>query len=176
MVERSVSFQGTSELPKSKEADKKPCLSIEECVEDLRKISRQYEEHEHDDDDKTSHETRMIILNNLEKAHTYATEMKQAALSASTWLHAIGRSGESSSESRRDFNMKNNKRVVLSTDELMKMGTKQLASIVQNIELQLMDKNELNNRLDNELSKCRAEIGRLKTTSRTEVSILSSHL
>ncbi len=155
------------------EGDKKSSVSLEECVEDLRNISRQYEENH---DDKTSHETRMMALNNLEKAHTYATEMKQAALSASTWLHAIGRSGESSSKPRKDFNVKNNSKVVLSADELMKMDTNELVSIVQSIELQLADKIELNSRLDNELSKCRAEIGRLKTTSRTEVSVLSSRL
>ena len=92
--------------------------------------------------------------------------MKQAAVSASTWLNAVGRSGDIALPiSKKNF--KPEGKSSLSEGEMMKMDAHELRSALQGI---VEEKDELNRRLNNELSQCRAEIGRLRTSQRTEVS------
>ena len=62
-----------------------------------------------------------------------------------------------------------------SDDTSLKMQVVTLKSMLNNAQLELKEKSEANEKLDLELSKCRAEIGRMKIASRSEVSPLFSH-
>ena len=124
--------------------------------------------------------------------------MKRAALSASTWLRAIGRSGKNDGDHNSAANFSTDKRISTTfnggahkqdlthrysatlsisdsvIDERIKMSPTSLRSALQSHQLLFTVKNELNRRLDHELSLCRAEIGRLKSMSRSEVSFIFS--
>lgn len=140
--------------------------SIKECIDFFRQISFEHNEDSRDGVVISNHKNRLAILDHLENTHTYAVEMKQAALSASTWLNAVGRSsGVALPMSRENF--KPEGKSSLSEEEMMKMDLHELRSALQGI---VEEKDELNRRLNNELSQCRAEIGRLRTSQRTEVS------
>ena len=97
---------------------------------------------------------RNDAINELLRSHTYAMEMKQAALSASTWLRTIDRNSQRNSNNY-NANMNNDLRAA-------------------KLEAILADKIEQNERLNQELSKCRAEIGRLRSVSKADVSVQRS--
>jgi hypothetical protein len=145
--------------------------SFLKCIDALCKISCEYEKnHEQlhqakQDFDSTSHDDRMIVLRRLVDSHTYAKEMKQAALSASTWLTAIGRMGGNRTHQATPISQ------YISEEKLQQMDAKELRSLVHAAHAQLLEKNEINQKLESELSSCRGEIGRLKTAmSKKEVS------
>jgi hypothetical protein len=112
----------------------------------------------------------MAVLDQLDHAYTYAMEMKQAALSASTWLTAIGRTGTGETPRREEHRSFKGSQFI-SEETMSEMDSNELRHLVQAAHVQLVEKNEISDRLDNELSICRAEIGRLNTmSSRNEVS------
>ena len=180
---------------------------IHDCVEALRKMSREYDEQ--NSNNTSSHVARSKALDELMRSHTYALEMNRAALSASTWLRAIGRSnrnvGDTSpiispsrqhnktdlkrncgdtlnftySESPSFVDSKHaefaerepNNNSVASMDSGAYMDAVSLRALLRSAEMKLAEKDEVAKRLDQELSICRAEIGRMKSAARAEVSV-----
>ena len=150
---------------------------------------------EHDADDNSSdndvaqqHSRRMFILGELLRSHAYAVEMKRAASSASTWLKSIGRGhnenihnflkdgGEKcggdepisaiiNSVGAENFDKKLNNNNTIDKMELMT-----LKATLHSTQLELVETKQVNMNLNEELSQCRAEIGRMKSISRNEVS------
>jgi hypothetical protein len=136
---------------------------------------------------------RIAVLDELMKSHQYAVEMKRAAVSASTWLKSIGRGQQEVNRSSNGMNaeihvddvlLKEN-RVAFSLKQtslgemrqengnLSESGAKKvemltLKAMLHNAQLQLSETRQANENLNEELSKCRAEIGRLKTMTRNE--------
>ena len=145
---------------------------IEECIASLRKISGLQKDSGGSSVEQNipDHSNRMLALDELERSYTYASEMNRAALSAYAWLCAIGRSSKDNS---------------IKTGEIMYQGVQTSPSLIgawginsvgrSNNDSVLLQKRFLEKenevkRLDQELSVCRAEIGRLRNTSRAEVS------
>lgn len=118
---------------------------LDDTLNDLRRISEGYS----GSDLKTSHQLRSSVLNELETAYGYAQEMKRAAISASTWLN---------------FNDKTHFDSVYSQSAVQAdMSNDQLKIFIANMQQELSIQVELNQKLNRDLSSCKAEIGRLKT-------------
>eukprot|EP00957_Ditylum_brightwellii_P004820 367448-Ditylum_brightwellii.AAC.1 len=138
------------------------------------------------------HASRMKVLDGLIRSHTYALEMNRASLSASAWLKSIGRSESSSNGNAIKMvkvdDSKNSAgdglaksmfdsppsqyRHPSSTDGMFGssfMDMISMRAIMHAMELKVVEKTEQVERLNVELSNCRAEIGRLQNTSRAEV-------
>lgn len=139
-----------------------------------------------DNDGEKNYSISVDILEELLNSHAYALEMQRAALSASSWLKSIGRVSNPPDEDSKDNQLqrideKVDKNEVESRidpnsdDTSLKMQVVTLKSMLNNAQLELKEKSEANEKLDLELSKCRAEIGRMKIASRSEVSPLFSH-
>jgi hypothetical protein len=165
---------------------------IASMAEEIRRISQETTIISTD----SKHPLRMAVLDELLKSHAYALEMKRAALSASTWLKSIGRcqagestnttpsiipneangwtvypppetGGQASGEKDHETSVSNND----SDNGSIKMELLTLKARLHRTEMELKEKTDTNDKLNEELSKCRAEIGRLKTSSRAaEVS------
>ena len=162
-----------------------------EALKALRVIS----ENSKDDasNNAASHATRMNALDELLRSQTYAAEMQRAAFSASSWLKATGRSDTGLSEDNQmniSYSYSNSstganeegktKAKNAATEEngtdqnkkaatdLAKMDTIALRAQLHAAEATASEKSNYAKRLNAELAKCRAEIGRLKSTSRTE--------
>lgn len=144
------------------------------------------------------HSIRMKAVDELLRSHTYAAEMRRAAKSASTWLRSIDRLESSSEIKDRLVEEAEDGQQSLEVDSEtpshpseIQGGDKQpadegdeserskgvdkidivaLRAMLHSAELKAKEKEDAAIRLNEELSKCRAEIGRLKTASRTEVS------
>lgn len=127
---------------------------------------------------------KIAILQELIESHAYAVEMKRASASASAWLKSIGR-GRSTSKPEissnviemRDHNLLKTSSAttgVQSENEdnlTRKMDVLTLRASLHNSQIELSEVKECNLILNEELSKCRAEIGRMKSISRGNVSI-----
>lgn len=137
---------------------------------------------------EVDHEARMNALDELLRSHTYAAEMQRAALSASSWLKAIGKSeteggqmnisysysnsstGAAEEDSTKGTSAEANKNDGRdkSADDSSKMEIIALRAQLHAVEAKMQEKSDYAKRLDEELGKCRAEIGRLKSASRTD--------
>lgn len=126
---------------------------IQKCVDFFHDMSEKAD----GDDGPFNHQVRTKILDELELSYVYATEMKRASLSAWTWLRSVGRSS-SDSNSNHD-SRKHHSHFWIGSKST---GVKQSE--------QFTDKDNIIKRLNQELSNCRAEIGRLKALNRNEVS------
>eukprot|EP00978_Attheya_sp_CCMP212_P018243 scaffold49586_cov48-Attheya_sp.AAC.2 len=186
---------------------------IADAVSAIRKISRSYKKQEQNSLSETTsgdasfianpnHEVRMRALDELMRSHTYALEMKRAALSASTWLRAIGRASTPKSDVAAATGLSHSKNT--SSDDAFtysysacsptsessdtKETTKDesdgknsrtnmdiiaLNALLRIAELKVAENDESVERLNEELSKCRMEIGRLKSTARADVTFTS---
>jgi len=148
---------------------------------------------EHDADDNSSdndvaqqHSRRMLILGELLRSHAYAVEMKRAASSASTWLKSIGRGhtenihnflkdgdekcgrGEPISAIINSVVAENNDKKLNNNNTIDKMELMTLKATLHSTQLELVETKQVNMNLNEELSQCRAEIGRMKSISRNE--------
>lgn len=159
---------------------------IQNMADELRKISLGVDDADSKDN---NHSKRMVALEELLKSHAYALEMKRAATSASTWLKSIGRcpssmegiaaatgttighdgreqlekdhsGGEASGEKDRSEISGGSDSAASTKIEILA-----LKAMLHNAQLELEEKTERNRKLDEELCKCRAEIGRLKSAS-----------
>lgn len=173
-VERSVAFHENSESStpdkmagqnETQVEEESTSMDVNECIRVLRDISKGHDSASEEESDP-NHSIRMEALDALENSHTYAMEMKQAALSASTWLNAIGRTGKNASN---EVSRQPHCTELISDDKIMHMNVDELRSLVQATHMEIVTRNDMNIRLDHELSICRAEIGRLRTISRNEV-------
>lgn len=171
LVERSIAFdhEHSNEMESSQKektkiekkessttptmsADKNSNGSINSTIEALRKISQNYSSSDDQDDGFPDHETRLQVLDTLLHSHTYALEMKRAALSALTWLKTVKKDTIPYEGSKSD------------TDLQLKLF---------NAEKRSFERDEYIQSLNDELSKCKAEIGRLKSSSRAEMLFAS---
>ena len=143
-----------------------------------------------------SHAARMKAVDELLQSHTYAVEMKRAAKSASVWLRSIGRTDMTGYGS--DYANLNKRRIseaasvgtakdgsptslIQSAGEeevdnslfVDKMDILAWKAMIHSAEQRANDKEECASRLNEELSLCRAEIGRLKNASRSEMIFTS---
>ena len=131
---------------------------------------------------RNDHDARMAALDQLMRSHSYALEMKRAALSASAWLKSIGRPSTNISTEADDVPQEKVERALMhSEDDLsslkastgsQKMEILSLKALLHTAQIEAKEKAEAASKLDEELSKCRAEIGRLRSAARTEVSFL----
>ena len=163
---------------------------LHELVEDFKAW---IEEHDQKNNPSTDNGTnkryqlqhRMEILQELVKSHAYAVEMKRASTSASTWLKSIGRgqsankheilgNGEELKHESSKISAEATEVEDLTKDESTttnKMETLTLKATLHSARLELTETKQVNLMLNEELSKCRAEIGRMKSISRSDVSI-----
>mmetsp|Transcript_16362 Transcript_16362/g.46982 ORF Transcript_16362/g.46982 Transcript_16362/m.46982 type:complete len:1615 (+) Transcript_16362:70-4914(+) len=187
-VERSSSFSDTTEALESlriisKEYNEKQQISKDDASSDVASGDAAV---------GADHATRMKALDELLHSQTYAVEMQRAAFSASSWLKAIGRSDTGSEDNQMHISYSyshsstgadeekktktedataeengtdQNKKLV---GDVAKMDVIALRAQLHAAEAKASEKSEYTKRLDEELAKCRAEIGRLKSTSRTE--------
>lgn len=140
-----------------------------------------------DNDSRVKQEQRVRVFDELVRSHEYALEMNRAAQSASSWLKSIGRSQQQESGIAAPSESVD---VVESFDESITSGqetggirveaqssdeesaSKQIdllaaRAIMHSSQLELKEKSRQMERLNEELAKCRAEIGRLMSVSQT---------
>ena len=144
-----------------------------------------------------NHSMRMKAVDELLRSHTYAAEMRRAAKSASTWLRSIDRlestseikdclaeetedgqqslgSGSEAPSHPSEIQVaKQSAMDGYESDRIKgvdKMDIVALKAMLHSAELKAKEKEDAALRLNEELSKCRAEIGRLRTATRAEVS------
>lgn len=141
--------------------DEEMTTKVEKCLHSFREHSKQL------NDSPLSHDERMTILNELEQSYVYANEMRRASLSAQSWLKSVVRSTFTNRPNQSQEATRATSSILKSELPTDPEVLKSLASSYQH---QLKEKDDLNNRLNLELSTCRAEIGRLKTMKRNEVS------
>ena len=138
-----------------------------------------------------AHKKRKLALEELLRSHAYALEMQRASQSASSWLQSIDRSQSASSSPQKQTLPG---KTVLerapdsppSTDTTTTTGSSQQAAgeessasenmdlltakaLLHTSQMELKEKKELADRLNEELAQCREEIGRLKTASQAAV-------
>ena len=112
-----------------------------------------------------SHAARMLAIDQLVSSYE---EMKRLASSASAWPKSNGRNNlapSDSTQSNQKGREKNDN--VRSGNENRDLEASQ--ALVKSLEARARDREEQIRRLNEELSNCRAEIGRMKLASRTEV-------
>ena len=184
--EKSEETQSSEEKPGGNEFSNLD--NFDPDVQDLVDIFQKWIENEDKEGKGTKtkkrhqRQRRTKILQELISSHAYAVDMKRASVSASTWLKSIGRgqgtskqdpmtSVEESEKILKDVkNVETSKTDQDSTTDKMEMLT--LKATLHSAQLELTETKEQNSRLNEELSKCRAEIGRMKSISRTDVSII----
>lgn len=149
---------------------------ITALIENLRRTA---EENAEGAEGETAAE-QMDALEELLKAHSYAMEMKRAALSASSWLRSIGRGpltserylptssgfstvGQASGDAAKADLQSISPSSASAAISDAKLEILTLTARLHSAENELKEKMIMNQRLDAELSKCRAEIGRLRT-------------
>jgi len=181
--------EGTSDVPtNSVENYDFSDYDLEELIEDFKKwIKDQDIESNSSDENGTNKRQerrhRSEILQELVKSHAYAVDMKRASTSASAWLKSIGRgqglskhelfrSGEEIEEQKSNRNSPDDsKKEDRKTDEkhtIDKMDLLTLKATLHSAKMELTETKQLNSRLNEELSKCRTEIGRIKSISRID--------
>ena len=175
LVQRGVSMQ--SEEDDSPKEEKREDTSGGEFDHLIEKIQATIKESSDDEGRAQS----LATLDELRRSHAYASEMKRAAKSASTWLHSIGRdqTRKTTTGSNSDFGtsvaetqMGNDRdgTVNLPPDQHADSDPIQIVTLqamLHTTQMQLQEKSHLLENMDKELSECRAEIGRLKSETRS---------
>lgn len=95
-------------------------------------------------------------LDELLRSHEYATEMRQVSKSASSWLKSIGRPSSSAKVNSAPNN-----------ESLADVDLLTAKAMLHSARIELEEKTMATDRLNAELAKCRAEIGRLRTSAST---------
>jgi hypothetical protein len=152
-------------------------------ADEIRALSKDIGEDVH------AHARRLAVLDELVRSHAYAMEMKRASASASTWLKSIGRGdfgdlevkgadveGSTSVPSPdrvtadfiKDSRESQDKYNESQTMSESKMELATLRAMLHNAQFELAETQKANKTLNEELSTCRAEIGRLKTFNRND--------
>lgn len=166
--------------------------NVRETVNFFRNLSEKYEKgttqvdpDAQENNKAPKHGERIKVLDELQRCFEFSQEMERAALSASGWLKAIGRPSPQFVEANGTYSLDDPLIYSYSTtcspeknvDHQKDPSDDSNSSImVATIRAHLHDarqKLEENERfieqLNTELSTCRAEIGRLKTSSRSKV-------
>jgi hypothetical protein len=125
---------------------------------------------------KAAHRIRMQVLDELLRSHIYANEMKRAALSAAAWLRSIGHNetkfssvgvGETGLQAAGEGKGTERDGKTAGIEVLA------LKAMLRQAQMEASEKDKLARQFNEELSKCRAEIGRLKSVSRSMTSFTS---
>jgi hypothetical protein len=130
-------------------------------VKELKALSRLDEDCKNDD---IPHQQRMLALEELMRSHEYALEMRRASQSALSWLKSIDRSNgsiEVASATLQDTS------AAVSEDQQASEDIDLLTAkaMLHTAQMEAKEKTDLADRLNEELAKCRAEIGRLRSAS-----------
>ena len=163
--------------------------TIDAVVEALRKRSgAEFTPTERKDKGMTppsepDHEMIVHVLDELRRSHIYAHEMKRASLSASAWLRSIGHSASSSEGMYYQVSQGSTKTGARQAAGEREGGVEHssgdsnndtvdlltVKAMLHQVQIEAREKEAEAKRLNEELSKCRAEIGRLKSESRSKV-------
>jgi len=177
LVDRGIEQQGNDSITNDQDA------AISRLSEDLKvtkEESKDFEESNDAEESKDSDDKLTIDANLLEvllKSYSYAGEMRQATKSASAWLQFIGRGTINSTvdvqtkEGEPDQppgEEKSEEDGTSSSEGSIRLQFSTLKAMLHSSQAELKEKADANGKLDAELSKCRAEIGRLKSSSRSE--------
>jgi hypothetical protein len=130
---------------------------LEGALQQLRSMSKTYQE----ENSVIPHHILLAVLDELEASYEYAKEMKQAALSASSWLN---------SNDASDFETS-----VQNSSIPQNVTIDQLKSLNESLQRQLSAQYDVNEKLNEDLSFCRAEIGRLKSPMNYNAVDVSIH-
>ena len=163
---------------------------LEEAIGALRRISETYEARQGSSEDNSSadqgapgHDSRMKVIDGLLQSHTYAVEQSTMATSAAAWLKSIGRSDSGSPDADTLYSYSDSDSEEDDADgrhnkddngPVAKVDNIALRARLHTAESEIALKIEQIQRLDEELAKCKEEIGRVKsTTSRAEAVFTS---
>eukprot|EP00977_Amphora_coffeiformis_P005460 scaffold1162_cov170-Amphora_coffeaeformis.AAC.18 len=111
-------------------------------------------------------EDQQALLDRLIRSHEYALEMSRASQSAASWLKSIGRGADAEDDGKDSAKKKDSATVskpdgTEKTNDPIDMVTAR--ALVHSSQKELAAKTKQMESLNEELAKCRAEIGRLKT-------------
>ncbi|GAX26556.1 hypothetical protein FisN_21Lh022 [Fistulifera solaris] len=119
-----------------------------------------------------SFERRLVAFDELLRSHEYAQEMRRASESALTWLKTVDYStrpkmrqpSQSKGQSVMESELKN-------LPEGLDLTTAK--ALLRSSQLKVKEKCDLADKLNEELAKCRAEIGRLRSSSQATTTFKS---
>ncbi len=135
-------------------------LDVSGTVQFLKDLTAK---HAAENDDNSNNQTQEV-LEELVRSHEYALEMRRVSRSASSWLESIGRSLK-----RQDMISEENKASKgQPAGECVSEGILDLLTakaLLHSAQLEVKEKIEQADRLNEELAKCRAEIGRLRSAA-----------
>lgn len=160
--------RGTSEDPK---AHVFGALDVSSVADDLRSLSNARQRKDSSAGIENEHTVRMLVLDELVRSHEYALEMSRAAQSASSWLTSIGRPLSTKNKTRQDSSSGTTKRAANDGSGVQTAGETaseridllMTKAMLHTAQIEAKEEREKSLRLNEELAKCRAEIGRLKT-------------
>ena len=184
LVERGISLQPSDEelSPEATTAKEvkdtkgdfvngdKPSPLVSSAIKEFKVLSRTGAEEEE------AHSQRMLALDELIRSHEYALEMRRASQSALSWLKSIDRSQGSAEAARVTMKAQNDVSTMATVGNMsLDSATSSSGSIdlltakamLHSAQLEAKEKAELSDRLNEELAKCRAEIGRLRSSSQS---------
>ncbi|KAL7538680.1 hypothetical protein ACHAXR_009230 [Thalassiosira sp. AJA248-18] len=172
MVEQSLNFEGVEsegsheflcekcQTKHNKEFNSQPMSSCDDCLEKMKCIANSIKDISADSSDKEqlagfNHQIRSTAIDTLLRSYEFALEAKRSSLSANKWLEIIGSATNNvSSEERDEYNQP--------------LDGVTMRARLHSAENAISSKHEEISRLNEELSNCRAEIGRLKSGPRTQ--------
>lgn len=149
---------------------------IDQVIRHLKQLSER--DRDADGEKGEIEHAHMDVLEELVRSHEYALEMNRASQSAASWLKSIGRSQPDTlkeegkhSSSNSDVDDKNFDCVTSMENHSAGEGAAECMDFVttkamlNSARMKLKEKAIYADRLNEELAKCRAEIGRLKSAS-----------
>ena len=187
LVERGVSLRQqddrgaesrspfVSDNGKKTAADEHTSPSVKSFVAELRTLIDDKDTAE-GLDSENGHRHHLAVLDELVRSHEYAQEMRRASQSALSWLNSIGRSLKSTpgteGEARLDLISRDsgdipNEEQAAGEDASEGMNLLTAKAMLHSAQMELKEKSELAERLNEELAQCRAEIGRLKSAAQS---------
>lgn len=160
LVERGVRFKGVDRVLDSIPQEQ---MDVSAAVQVLKKLARST-----DCGDTSMRDTCLRALDEMVASHEYAHEMRRASLSASSWLRSIGRTS-ADTPSQNDPPQFDLQQDPAGTIDLLTAR-----AMLHSTRMELEEKSKVASRLDAELAKCRAEIGRLRSSNSIGASFNSS--
>lgn len=189
LVERGVSFNKPEE---DLDLSTQPCVNINieeldlstiKSSSELTSVMDELKEmlQENTDEDVEARNRRLAALDELMRSHHYAVEMRRASQSALHWLNSLGRSVHNTSKvetTGQDSNVGDESQTthvaqILESDAAAAtkvsddMDLLTVKATLHSTQMEVKEKSLLADRLNEELAKCRAEIGRLRSTSQS---------
>ena len=153
LVERGITFkQGDQAETEKDSSDNQNSSSVSQTVEELKALIAA------DDKESQPHRQQLAALEELTRSHEYALEMRRASQSAMSWLKSIGRTArEETVPVLKDGEQTAGEDASEGIDLLTAKARMHAA------QMELQEKTEYADRLNEELAQCRAEIGRLRS-------------